>query len=600
MELDQYDYIVIGSGFGGSVSALRLAQKGYKVAIIESGKRLEDKDFAESNWNIFKFLYMPHIFCYGIQRMNLLDDVLILSGAGVGGGSLVYANTLYIPPDSFFEKEIITAMGGKKAFEPFYKLAKKMLGVVQNPRLWKPDETLKQTAAEYDKQDTFSPTPVAIYFGKGRDKKAADPFFEGDGPERNGCNFCGGCMVGCRHNAKNTLRKNYLYLAENLGVTIIPEHKVIKVMPLSPDGKGGYEITARKTTSFIRHPKKKFFTRGVIFSAGALGTQSLLHSMKDQGVLPNISDMLGSYTRTNSEAILGIRARKKDYDYSEGIAITSSVYPDEHTHIEPVRYNKKSGFMGLLATILVDGGGRIPRQLRFLVNIIKHPVDFIRTMKPWGFAKESVILLVMQTLDNSIRVMRKRRWVWPFKKTLSSTHEIGDKVPSYIPLANEFARRYAKNMNAIPGSTINEVLLDVPITAHVLGGCIMGESPETGVIDLENRVYGYSNMYVCDGSMIPANLGVNPSLSITAFTERAMSFIPVKSNSGATFHHFDFEKKWRVTGTINKKQTRAKKARQKKAAAKPAKKSKTRTRTGTSASSRTPRSKTRVKSKQSG
>lgn len=545
----EYDYIIIGSGFGGSVSAMRLTQKGYRVAVIESGKRFAAEDFAKTNWNLRRFFWMPRIFCYGIMRINLLRHVMIVSGAGVGGGSLVYANTLYIPKDAFFENSMVKRLGGKKAFLPFYQLAQKMLGVTQNPHLWEVDHHMKETAREFGKEDTFVPTPVGVFFDD-EGKKQGDPYFSGEGPDREGCIYCGACMVGCRHNAKNTLDKNYLYFAEKNGAEVIPESKVVDVIPLSEDGSEGYEVRTISTTGLFGSPRRSYRAQNVIFSAGVLGTINLLLKLKSKGRLPRLSDHLGQMTRTNSEALIGVTSKDHNRDFSKGLAITSSIHPDEHTHIEPVRYPSGSDVMLGLATTLTDGGGRIPRQLRFLWNILRAPIDFLRTLLPFGAAKRSIILLVMQTLDNSIRLVRKRRLVWPFQKTLTSELGQGQSIPTYIPLANEFARRLAKRINGIAQSSINEVLLDVPSTAHILGGAIIGNSPEDGVIDSQNRVFGYQNMLVCDGSMIPGNLGVNPSLSITAFTERAMSFIPPKRGAQ---EFFKFEKRWKVTGMLEPK-----------------------------------------------
>lgn len=541
-----FDYIVIGSGFGGSVSAMRLSQKGYRVAVLESGKRWQDQDFPKTNWQVNKFLWLPQLFCYGIQRINLLKDVMILSGAGVGGGSLVYANTLYVPLPAFFEHPTIQQLGGSEQLLPYYGLAQKMLGVTENPRLGPVDELLRQTAESFGTADSFKPTPAGVYFGE-PNAPAKDPYFEGEGPQRKGCLHCGACMVGCRHNAKNTLVKNYLYFAEQWGTHIFAETQVTDILPLSEDGSAGYQITTRCPTGWGGYPHRKFRCRGVVLSAGVLGTLGLLLKLKENGRLPRLSAQLGQTVRTNSEAILGAIARDADTDYTQGIAITSSVYPDAHSHMEPVRYPRGSDVMGLLATLLTDGGGKIPRQLRFLGNILKQPLDFARTILPFGFARKAVILLFMQTLDNSIQVVRTRRWFWPFGKILSSDSGDGEKSPSYIPLANEFARRYAAKMNALPASAINEVLLDIPTTAHILGGCGLGATPTEGVADLHNRIFGYQNLLVCDGSMIPANLGVNPSLSITAFAERAMAAIPPKQGP---IRWLKAEQTWGVTHLI--------------------------------------------------
>ena len=542
----EFDFLIVGSGFGGSVSAMRLAQKGYSVAVLESGRRFTAEDFALTNWDMRRFLWMPKIFCYGIMRINLLRHVMIVSGAGVGGGSLVYANTLYVPKDRFFGNAAVKAMGGKRALLPFYQLASRMLGVTQNPHLWEVDHHMKETAAEFGTADTFVAAPVGVYFDDD-ENPPKDPYFGGEGPARSGCNYCGACMVGCRHNAKNTLDKNYLHFAEELGVRVFPETKVIDVIPRSQDGSAGYEIRTVSTTGFFGSPRKTFHARQIIFSAGVLGTVNLLLKLKATGRLPRLSDHLGEMARTNSEALLGVTTRDSNRDFSKGLAITSSIHPDEDTHIEPVRYPNGSDLMLGLATTLTDGGGRIPRQLRFVLNVLRHPLDFLRTLLPVGAAKRTIILLVMQTLDNSIRLVRKRRLIWPFQKSLTSELGRGQTIPTYIPIANEFARRLAKRINGIAQSSINEVLMDVPSTAHILGGAIIGSSPDEGVIDTQNRVFGYQGMYVCDGSMIPGNLGVNPSLSITAFTERAMSYIPPKAKAQRFFR---FEKRWKVTGLL--------------------------------------------------
>ncbi|MBI3394880.1 MAG: GMC family oxidoreductase [Spirochaetia bacterium] len=550
-----YDYIIVGSGFGGSVSAMRLAQKGYKVLVIESGKRYNASDFPETNWNVRKFLWMPKIFLYGIQRINLLGHVMILSGAGVGGGSLVYANTLYVPKDKFFHTPTVKAMGGYNGLAPFYQLAQKMLGVVQNKALTEVDSLMKDVAGDFGASDTFTSTPVGVYFGKAG-VKTKDPFFMGEGPDRVGCNFCGGCMVGCRFESKNTLDKNYLYFAEKLGAEVLAEHKVIDIFPLSDDGKSGYEVTAQKTTGVFGQ-RVTFKARNMVLSGGVLGTVALLFKMKETGRLPNLSSALGGMVRTNSEAIVGVTSRDPDADFSKGIAITSSVHPTDDTHIEPVRYSKGSDVMGMLATVLTDGGGRIPRPLRFLMNIVSHPIDFLRTLAPSGFAQKSIILLVMQTVDNSIRLVHKRRWIWPFTKSVTSAHGDGEKIPTYIPVANEFAKKMAAKINGVAQSSFNEVLLDVPTTAHILGGCSIGRTKEEGVIDMQNRVFGYENIIVCDGSMIPANLGVNPSLTITALSERAMSFVPPADE----VRTFKFEKSWKVTALISGPKARVPKRR---------------------------------------
>lgn len=543
----KYDYIVIGSGFGGSVSALRLAQKGYSVAVIEAGKRYRNQDFPKTNWNLKKYLWIPQLAMYGIQRLNLLKNVLILSGAGVGGGSLVYANTLYVPLAKFFEHPTVKKMGGESALLPFYDLAKKMLGVEKTPKIFKADEMIRDTATDMGFGDTFQSTPAAVYFGT-PDVAHPDPYFDGEGPERVGCNYCGGCMVGCRYNSKNTLDKNYLYFAEKLGVDIIAESQVIDIEPKSEDGSQGYIIKTKSPTGKVA--KLTIETDGIVLSAGVLGTMKLLWSLKQKKRLPRISNRLGDIVRTNSESIIGVTAKSSDVDYSQGIAITSSVFPDPETHIEPVRYPAGSDAMNSLASpAMVDGGGLIPRQLRFLFAVLIHPFRSLRLLWPVGFAKKSIILLVMQSIDNYISIQHRRTWLWPFSRTLTSKLGKGGYLPSFIPIANQFARQLAKRMKGYPRSTVNEVLLDIPTTAHILGGACIAENEEEGVVDLNNRLFGYKNFYVCDGSMVPANLGVNPSLTITALSERAMSLVPNKVNPT----HFKFEEKWNVVNLLDAK-----------------------------------------------
>lgn len=549
-KIQEFDFVVIGSGFGGSVSAMRLSQKGYKVAVLEAGKRYTNKDFPKTNWNFRKFFWFPKLFCYGIQRINILKHVLVLSGAGVGGGSLVYANTLYIPLRKFFENPIIQKLGREEELLPYYELAKKMLGVAEVPKTFLGDEYLKKTAEKMGFGETFCRTPNGVFFGKAN-QEYEDPYFEGEGPKRSGCNFCGNCMVGCKFNAKNTLDKNYLYFAENLGAIIFPETQVVKIEPISDDGSNGYWIHTITPTGLFGFPKRKFKTKGIVLAAGVLGTLKLLFKMKEKNIMPKISNKLGHFVRTNSESIIGVTTKRKDLSFSEGTAITSSVFPEKETHIEVVRYGKGSDAMNSLAApVLVDGGGKIPRQFKFLWEVIKHPIDSIRMLIPFGFATRSMILLVMQTLDNYIQIVHKRMWFFPFKKILTSKKEKNVEIPTYIPIANEFARNLAKEIDGIPRSSINEVLLDIPMTAHILGGACIAENPEEGVIDTKNRLFGYKNFYICDGSMIPANLGVNPSLSITAFTERAMSYIPPKEKDKIYF--FKFEEKRNIIPLLKK------------------------------------------------
>jgi len=518
-----YDYIIIGSGFGGSVSALRLAEKGYSVLVIEQGKRFRTEDFPKTNWNLRKFFWAPKLALYGFQAMTLLKDVFIFHGTGVGGGSLVYANNLLTPTDVVFNDPHWGSKGWKEKLTPYYKLAQKMLGATPSKVITKADKILKECASEIGKEDTFHVNDVGVYFGE-ENVTVSDPYFDGKGPDRTGCTLCGGCLVGCRHGAKNTLDKNYLYLAEQLGVTIIPETKVVDVTPIS---NNKYQISTKKVTGLFGK-KRVLYSKGVIFSGGVMGTVKLLHRCKAIGSLPKISDQLGNVVRTNSETLVGVKANDGE-DYSKGIAITSGVYPDEHTHIETLRYGKGQDAMSGLATILTDGREGLPRQLSFLFTILKHPIQFIKSLWPFRWAEKTTILLVMQTISNYMRFEYKRRW-WRFgKKSINSNWQTDEKVPSYIPIANDIARRFAKRVNGAAFSVLPEVLFDTSSTAHILGGCIMSDSPDNGVIDFNGKIHGYNNLYVVDGSIVPANLGVNPSLTITALAEYIMEQVPQRT-----------------------------------------------------------------------
>ncbi|NQV38151.1 MAG: GMC family oxidoreductase [Candidatus Marinimicrobia bacterium] len=519
-----YDYIIIGSGFGGSVSALRLTEKGYSVLILEQGKRYRTEDFPRTNWNLRKYFWLPKLGLYGIQAMTLLKDVFILHGSGVGGGSLVYANNLLIPPDEVLESPQWGIKNSKDALLPFYKKAQTMLGATPCETIAETDEFLKNCADDNNRGDTFHINDVGVYFGD-PDTTVTDPFFEGKGPDRTGCTFCGGCMVGCRIGAKNTLDKNYLYLAENLGVKIQSETQVIDVQTT----ENIYTIQTKRTTG-LTSKKKTYRAKGVIFSAGVLGTTRLLFNCKQNGSLPKISDQLGNRVRTNSEALVGVRSRNKNVDYSKGLAITSGIYPNEKTHIEAVRYGKGQDSMSSLATILVGGHPHIPRPLLFLFAIFRHPLKFLRSLSPFNWAHRTVILLVMQTIDNYLKLNYERRWWRLGGFSLNSNWNTHKKVPSFIPVANQYAEQMAQEMNGDAFSVLPEVLFDTSSTAHILGGCIMGKSSEDSVIDYSGKVHGYENLHVIDGSVIPVNLGVNPSLTITALAEYIMDQFPEKDN----------------------------------------------------------------------
>jgi cholesterol oxidase len=528
-----YDVVVIGSGFGGSVSALRLTEKGYRVLVLEAGRRFEDADFAKTSWRMRKFLWMPQIGCYGIQRIDKLKDVLILSGAGVGGGSLVYANTLYEPLEPFYRDPAwghITDW--RRELAPYYDQAKRMLGVTVYPYESPADRVVKQVAEQMGVGGTFHHTPVGVLFGE-PGETIEDPYFGGAGPDRNACLNCGECMTGCRHNAKNTLVKNYLYLAEKGGCEVRAMTTVTDVRPLAADGSGedGYEIETRRTNRRFR-PHQRIRAREVVFAASTMGTQKLLHRMRDTGQLPHVSDRLGMLTRTNSEALLGALADDREVDYSEGVAITSSFHPDEHTHVEPTRYGKGSNAMALMQTVLTDGSGDTPRWRVWLREMWRQKSRVFKLYDLLHWSERTVIALVMQTHDNSITTYTRPTILGRItgRRRLTSRQGHGAPNPSFIAEGHEAVQRMADVMGGTPGGTIGEPF-DVPLTAHFMGGCTIGDSPETGVIDPYHRLFGHDGLHVVDGSAISANLGVNPSLTITAQAERAMSFWP---NRGET------------------------------------------------------------------
>ncbi len=522
-----YDVIVVGSGFGGSVSALRLTEKGYRVGVLESGRRFEDDELPKTSWRLRKYLWAPMIGCYGLQRIHLLPNVLVMAGAGVGGGSLNYANTLYQPPSRFFEDPQWGDITDWEAeMTPYYKQARRMLGVEDNPTITPADKVMRDIAEEMGVGDTFSTTPVGVFFGqpgqKGRD--VPDPFFGGAGPTRTGCTECGACMTGCRVGAKNTLVKNYLYLAEKAGAMV---HPLTTVTSVRPRAGGGYEVRTRRTGAKLRRKETVMTADHVVFAAGTYGTQKLMLAMKETGDLPHLSDKLGSVVRTNSEAVLAATARDRQIDYTEGVAITSSFHPNDHTHIEPVRYGKGSNAIGLLQTVLSDGGGRLPRPLKTLGVALRHPAATVRSLSVKNWSERTVIALVMQTDDNSLELgSRKGR----FGRRLTSRPGGGSPPPKWIPEGHIAIRKAADKIGGDPGGSFADVF-DIPMTAHFLGGCVIGATPERGVIDAYHRVFGHEGLHVVDGSAVSANLGVNPSLTITAQAERAMALWPNKGEA---------------------------------------------------------------------
>lgn len=503
-----YDVLVIGSGFGGSVTALRLTEKGYRVGVLEAGRRFADEQFAKTSWRLRDYVYAPALGCYGILRLTLLKNVLIMSGAGVGGGSLGYANTLYEPPDAFYADPQWSAITDwKSELAPYYEQAKRMLGVTTNPVETDSDRALLAVAEDLGVGHTYRRTPVGVLFGNQPGAETPDPFFGGAGPARRTCTLCGSCMTGCRSNAKNTLVKNYLYLAEQAGATVHPLTTVRDVRPLPG---GGYRVDSRRTGGLR---KRAFTAREVVFAAGALGTQRLLHRLRDGGSLPGISARLGELSRTNSESILGARTRRKDRDYSHGVAITSSIHPDAVTHVEPVRYGPGSNLLALLSTVMVDDAGRRPRWWAGLTQLAKSGRDLRLYLSPRDWSRQTVVLLAMQSLDNSITVFRKRG-------RLTSRPGIGEPNPEWVPAAHDVARRTAEKVDGVPLGSYTE-LVGKPVTGHFIGGCAIG-----AVVDPYLRLYGHPGLHVIDGSVVAANLGVNPSLTITALAERAVALWP--------------------------------------------------------------------------
>ncbi|MGW1050158.1 GMC family oxidoreductase N-terminal domain-containing protein [Streptomyces sp. NPDC002586] len=544
MPQDAYDYdvLVIGSGFGGSVSALRLTEKGYKVGVLEAGRRFTREALPKNSWDLKNYLWAPKLGMYGIQRIHLLGNVMVLAGAGVGGGSLNYANTLYVPPKAFFDdpqwREITD---WQEELKPYYDQAQRMLGVRLNPTMTPSDVHLKAAAQRMGVGDTFHLAPVGVFFGDGKDSdgtakaqpggQVADPYFGGAGPARNACTECGECMTGCRHGAKNTLNENYLHLAEQAGAVV---HPMTTVVSVTDDSRGGYAVATLPTDRKKKGEGRLFTARRVVLAAGTYGTQTLLHRMKAGGQLPYLSERLGDLTRTNSEALVGAQTDNRRYrratgepraDFTRGVAITSSIHPDENTHIEPVRYGKGSNSMGGLSILQVPYAEGSSRALAWLANAARHPLLVLRSLSNRRWSERTIIGLVMQSLDNSLTTYLKPGGVG--KGLLTARQGHGAPNPKQIKAATEAATALAAEINGFAGSNVGE-LMGTPLTAHFLGGCPIGDSAETGVIDPYHRVYGHPGISVVDGAAVSANLGVNPSLTITAQAERAMSFWPNK------------------------------------------------------------------------
>lgn len=537
-----YDVIVVGSGFGGSVSALRLTEKGYRVGVIEAGRRFTRTALPKNSWDLKNYLWAPKLGLYGIQRIHLLGNVMVLAGAGVGGGSLNYANTLYVPPKAFFDDaQWRHITDWQEELQPYYDQARRMLGVRLNPTMTPSDVHLKAAAQRMGVGDTFHLAPVGVFFGDGKDadgkvtagpgEQVNDPYFGGAGPDRKACTECGECMTGCRHGAKNTLNENYLYLAEKAGAVV---HPLTTVVSVTDDSRGGYAVATLPTDRKKKGEGRLLTARRVVLAAGTYGTQTLLHRMKASGRLPYLSNRLGDLTRTNSEALVGAQTDNRRYrraagepraDFTRGVAITSSIHPDENTHIEPVRYGKGSNAMGGLSILQVPYAEGSSRALAWLANAARHPLLVARSLSNRRWSERTIIALVMQSLDNSLTTYLKPDGVG--KGLLTARQGHGSPNPTQIKAATEAASALAAEINGFAGSNVGE-LMGTPLTAHFLGGCPIGDSPRTGVIDPYHRLYGHPGISVVDGAAVSANLGVNPSLTITAQAERAMSFWPNK------------------------------------------------------------------------
>jgi cholesterol oxidase len=528
-----FDWLVIGSGFGGSVSALRLSEKGYSVGVLECGRRFADDELPKSTADLKRYFWNPMLGMKGIFRLTTFRDVSVVSGCGVGGGSLGYANTLYVPPKAFFEDRQWGEMQDwESSLAPHYAEAQRMLGVVQNPHDDPADQLLRELGEELGVGETYQKTPVGVYFGE-PGKTVPDPFFGGEGPDRTGCRLCGRCMVGCPHGSKNTLVKNYLYLAEKRGARVMPERTVLDIRPIgdgapNPEGlvgSDGYEVESVRSGAWLRKERRVQRARGVVVSAGPLGTNKLLQRCRTGGSLPRISNRLGELVRTNSESILAVTV-PEDYpqDLAKRVAITSSIYPDANTHIETVTYGDDGDSMHRLNTLLVGDGTRVTRPLKLLAQVLLHPKRLLQVMFPKHWSRRTIIILVMQTLDNAI-ALRPRKG--PFGSFWLRTEQDPERPnPTFIPIANETAKWFAKRTGGIAQSSISEALFNIPTTAHILGGAVIAPDASQGVVDARQRVFGYENLLVCDGSAIPANVGVNPSLTITALAEHAMSRVP--------------------------------------------------------------------------
>ncbi len=524
MRMETWDFVVIGSGFGGSVSALRLSEKGYRVLVLEKGRRWAPADFPKSNWDVKRWLWRPEVGWRGFFKMTFLRHVTVLSGVGVGGGSLVYANTLPVPKSAFFEQGTWKGLADwKSELAPHYETALRMLGAAKNPQLTEADEVIRGIAEELGRADSFETANVAIYFGE-PGKRAKDPYFGGEGPDRVGCTHCGACMVGCRVGAKNTLDRNYLYLAEKRGAVVKADTEVSDVRP---HPEGGYAIDTREGASFLGRTPVRYRAKNVVFAGGVMGTVPLLLKLKQSASLPKLSERVGDFVRTNSEALLGVVSARPGINLSKGIAISSIIHTDEHSHLEPVRYPEGSGFFRLLAAPHATAPTALGRLAKAVAIFARNPLRFLKAYFVGDWAKSTLILLFMRSLDGHLSLRLG------FGGLLKSRVADGPAPTANIPEATDLANRAARRIDGFPEGIFTEMLLGTPTTAHILGGATIGATAAEGVIDAQQRVHGYEGLWVCDGSAMSANPGVNPSLTITAMTERAMTFVPRKGEPNA-------------------------------------------------------------------
>ncbi|MCS6912674.1 MAG: GMC family oxidoreductase [Myxococcales bacterium] len=519
----EWDFLIVGSGFGGSVCALRLVEKGYRVLLLEKGRRLGPDDFPRSNWQLPRWLWLPQLGWRGLFQMTFLPHLTALSGVGVGGGSLVYANTLPRPPAPFFKAASWAHLADwQQELAPHYETAERMLGATPNPYRTAPDEIIESVGRELGLTD-FSPTRVGVYFGQ-PGVTVPDPYFGGEGPPRTGCIQCGGCMIGCRFGAKNTLDQNYLYLAERKGLTLFADSEVTAIRP---QPGGGYEVEALHGASMHRRERRRYTTRQVILSGGVLGTvELLLRNRARPDCLPRLSSRVGDFVRTNSEVLIGIVSQRRDLDMSQGIAISSILHTDEHSHLEPVRYPAGSDFFRILALPHAPGSTLPTRMAAAAASVWRNPLGAVRAWTVRDWARHTMILLYMRSTEGHLSLRLGRSLRTAGRLGLTTMLADGPAPVASIPEATELARRVAHKVNGFAMSMLTETLFGVPTTAHLLGGCVMGRGPDEGVIDACHRVFGYDGLYVVDGSAVSANPGVNPSLTITALAERAMSFIP--------------------------------------------------------------------------